>query len=227
MKGWPLRYSSEALYLGLALSLAAAFGMADAVPPWTVALGDSPLRAAGDYGREAVELALRHRPDVALLDIRMPKLDGLTAAEEILKAVPSVAAAMLTTFGEDEYVARALGSGVLGFLLKSGDPRELLAGVHAVAQGGAYLSPSVARRVISQVHRLERGALARTRIASLTGREREVLALLGKGLSNAQIARRLHLVEGTVKGHVSAILTRLEAGNRVQAAIMAHDAGLV
>lgn len=139
---------------------------------------------------------------------------------------------MLTTFGDDAYIARAIGDGASGFLLKSGDPRELLVGVHAVANGGAYLSPKVARRVITELRagpaggRMSRGASARSLVDSLTPREQDVLAMLGAGLSNAQIARRLHLVEGTVKGHVSAILIRLGVSNRVQAAIIAHEADL-
>ncbi|TDD08695.1 response regulator transcription factor [Nonomuraea deserti] len=180
-------------------------------------------------GRQAVDLAISHRPDVALLDIRMPRLDGLAAAAELRRAAPGVAVVMLTTFGEDDYIAKALDVGAGGFLLKSGDPRELIAGIHAVAEGAAYLSPKVAHRVITQLSggRMARGAEARDRVESLTDREREVLALLGAGLSNAEIARRLHIVEGTVKAYVSAILTRLDVRNRVQAAIIAYEAGLV
>ncbi|NUW32314.1 response regulator transcription factor [Nonomuraea sp. SMC257] len=185
--------------------------------------------AEADDGREAVDLAISHHPDVALLDIRMPVLDGLAAAAEIRRAAPGTAVVMLTTFGEDDYIARAIDVGASGFLLKSGDPRELIAGIHAVAGGAAYLSPRVAQRVITQLAagRVSRGAVARDRVAALTEREREVLALLGSGLSNAEIARRLHVVEGTVKAYVSAILTRLDVRNRVQAAIIAHEAGLV
>lgn len=186
---------------------------------------------AGD-GHEAVDLAHRHRPDVALLDIRMPRLDGLAAGAEILRAVPGTAVVMLTTFSEDEYIARALCDGASGFLLKSGDPRELLAGVRAVADGAAYLSPTVAHRVITELGRdapgrMSRSSAARERAQRLTPRERQVLVLLGAGHSNAEIGRRLHLVEGTVKAYVSAILDRLEVLNRVQAAVLAHEAGLV
>ncbi|MFI7707663.1 response regulator [Nonomuraea sp. NPDC049480] len=183
---------------------------------------------AGD-GRQAVDLAISHHPDVALLDIRMPKLDGLGAAAEIRRVAPETAVVMLTTFGEDDYIAKALDVGAAGFLLKSGDPRELIAGIHAVAEGAAYLSPKVAQRVIAQLSggRMVKGAQARDRIQALTEREREVLALVGAGLSNAEIAARLHIVEGTVKAYVSAILTRLDVRNRVQAAIIAHEAGLV
>lgn len=179
-------------------------------------------------GRAAVELVRAHRPRVALLDIRMPKLDGLAAAVEIRRLVPETAVLMLTTFGEDDYIARALGDGASGFLLKAGDPRELLAGVRAAAEGGAYLSPRIARRVIEMGGaRMGRGPAARDRTATLTDREREVLALVGAGLSNAEIGRRLFLVEGTVKSYLSTIFARLGVRNRVQAAIVAYDAGLV
>ncbi|MFD9943791.1 response regulator [Nonomuraea sp. NPDC059023] len=180
-------------------------------------------------GKEAVDLAISHHPDVVLLDIRMPRMDGLAAAAEIRRAAPGSAVVILTTFGEDDYIAKALDVGASGFLLKSGDPRELLAGIHAVAGGAAYLSPKVAQRVISQLAggQMSRGAAARDRIEPLTEREREVLALVGAGLSNAEIAARLFIVEGTVKAYVSAILTRLGVRNRVQAAIVAHEAGLV
>ncbi|WP_088964777.1 response regulator [Micromonospora purpureochromogenes] len=188
--------------------------------------GIEVVAEAGD-GRTAVELTRAHRPRVALLDIRMPKLDGLAAAAEIRRLVPATATVMLTTFGEDEYVARALGHGASGFLLKAGDPRELLAGVRAVAEGGAYLSPRVARRVIElNGDRMARVPAARDRTAGLTDREREVLGLVGAGLSNAEIARRLFLTEGTVKGYLTSIFTRLDVRNRVQAAIIAYEAGL-
>ncbi|QLQ40055.1 response regulator [Micromonospora robiginosa] len=182
---------------------------------------------AGD-GPAAVELVRAHRPRVALLDVRMPRGDGLDAAAQIRRLVPETAPVMLTTFGDDDLIARALGIGAAGFLLKSGDPRELLAGVRAVADGGAYLSPRVARRVIElSGGRLARGPSARDRLAGLTDREREVLALVGAGLSNAEIARRLHLVEGTVKSYLTSVFTRLDVRNRVQAAILAYEAGLV
>ncbi|MEU0464840.1 response regulator transcription factor [Amycolatopsis sp. NPDC006131] len=183
---------------------------------------------AGD-GREAVEQARRTRPDVALVDIRMPRLDGLAAAEEIRGLLPGTGVIMLTTFGEDAYIERALAGGASGFLLKSGDPRELIAGVRAVADGAAFLSPKVAQRVIAQLSgdRMSRAAVARDRITVLTAREREVLALVGAGLSNAGIAERLFVVEGTVKAYVSTILGRLDVRNRVQAAIIAYEAGLV
>jgi DNA-binding NarL/FixJ family response regulator len=180
-------------------------------------------------GREAIDGTQRHRPDVAVLDIRMPVLDGLSAATEIVATVPGTRIVMLTTFGEDDYIERALGGGALGFLLKAADPRELIAGVRAVSEGGAYLSPDIARRVIAPYREGDRtrSAEAREAAAALTDREREVLALLGAGASNAEIGARLHLVEGTVKGYVSAILAKLGVRNRVEAAVLAYRAGIV
>ncbi|MBB4911893.1 response regulator [Actinophytocola algeriensis] len=176
-------------------------------------------------GREAVELAHAHRPDVVLMDIRMPRLDGLAAAAELAGVVPVV---MLTTFDEDAYVARALADGASGFLLKAADPRELLIAVRAVADGAAYLSPRVAHRVIAglRTNELTRPATARKKVSSLTPRERDVLALVGRGLSNQEIGRELHLAEGTVKAHLTSILRNLDVQNRVQAAITAYEAGM-
>ncbi|MDT0377733.1 response regulator transcription factor [Streptomyces sp. DSM 42041] len=180
-------------------------------------------------GHEAVEACRRHRPDIVLMDIRMPKLDGLAAAAELRAAKVETAVVVLTTFGEDAYISRALDQGAAGFLLKASDPRDLISGVHAVAAGGACLSPLVARRLITEMRRTSppRAQDSAARTAALTAREQEVLGLLGAGLSNAEIARRLHLVEGTVKGYVSTILARLGVRNRVQAAIVAHEASLV
>ena len=179
-------------------------------------------------GHQAVELVRRHRPDIALLDIRMPRLDGLAAAAELAVVAPDVAVVILTTFDEDEYVAQALATGASGFLLKAADPRELILGVRSVADGGAFLSPRIAQRVIMQLGGgLARSRAARARLEQVTAREREVLALVGRGMSNHEIARSLSLAEGTVKAHVSAILLRLGLDNRVQAAVLAHEAGLV
>ncbi|MFD7736595.1 response regulator [Kitasatospora phosalacinea] len=189
--------------------------------------------AEAGNGAEAVEVVVRHRPDVVLMDVRMPVLDGLAATAEVKRLVPETSVLVLTTFSEDEYVARALGGGAVGFLLKSGDPRELLAGVHAAARGAAYLSAKVAERVIAELNRgpggsrMARGAALRGRVDALTARERQVLALVGRGLSNAEIGRRLHLVEGTVKSYVSSLLASLGVRNRVQAAILAYESGLV
>ncbi|MFI5733099.1 response regulator [Kribbella sp. NPDC051587] len=185
--------------------------------------------AEASDGFEAVELVRRHRPDVAVLDIRMPRMDGLAAGAEIRRTVPETAVVMLTTFSEDAYIARALGDGASGFLLKSGDPRELIAGLKAVAEGAAYLSPRVAQRVIAELSggSMARAVAAKEQVDGLSPREREVLGLVGAGMSNAEIAQRLFLVEGTVKAYVSAILLRLAVKNRVQAAIVAYEAGLV
>ncbi|KAB8182006.1 response regulator transcription factor [Microbispora catharanthi] len=179
-------------------------------------------------GRELVDAVLAHRPDVALVDIRMPALDGLAAAAEVRRTAPGTAVLIMTSFGEDAYVARALGDGAAGFLLKTGDPREFPLGVRAAAEGGAYLSPPVAARVIRGLagDRLSRSAAAREQVAALTGREREVLALVGEGMSNAGIAARLHLAEGSVKTYVSTIMGKLGVPNRVRAAVIAHEAGL-
>jgi DNA-binding NarL/FixJ family response regulator len=192
----------------------------------------SVIAEAAD-GHQAVELTQRHRPTVAILDIRMPHVDGLRAAAEIRRTVPTTGVVMLTTFGQDDYILRALSDGAAGFLIKSGEPEELIAGVRAVADGAAYLSPKVAARVVAHLAsggagaRAERRADARRRIETLTPRERQVLAVLGAGLTNGQIARRLHVVEGTVKAHVSSILTRLAVDNRAAAAVVAHEAGIV
>jgi DNA-binding NarL/FixJ family response regulator len=189
--------------------------------------------AEAEDGHRAVELVHRHRPRVAVLDIRMPGLDGIGAAAEIRRTAPGTGVVILTTFGEDDYILQALGGGAAGFLIKSGEPEELIAGVRAVADGAAYLSPRVAARVVAHLAAGGAGAAAgrrraaRERVDALSSREREVLACLGGGLSNGQIARRLGVVEGTVKAHVSSILARLGVDNRAAAAVVAHEAGIV
>jgi DNA-binding NarL/FixJ family response regulator len=189
--------------------------------------GDIEVVGEAADGREAVELVRAHRPDVAVLDIRMPHLDGVEAAAELTRIGATTPVLVLTTFADDASITRALGGGAAGFVLKTGDPQELVLGVRAVASGGAYLSPKVARRVLDGLPTSTRAGTAHAQVAALTDREREVLGLIGAGLSNAEIGRRLHLVEGTVKIYVSTILSRLGARNRVQAAIVAHDAGLI
>lgn len=156
-------------------------------------------------------------------------MDGLTAAGEMRTTNPDTAVVVLTTFGEDRYIERALDQGVAGFLLKASDPRDLISGVRAVASGGSCLSPLVARRLMTELRRAPspRSEVSGERTTLLTKREQEVLGMLGAGLSNAEIAQRLHLVEGTIKTYVSAIFTQLEVRNRVQAAIIAYEAGLV
>ncbi|MCP2167080.1 response regulator [Goodfellowiella coeruleoviolacea] len=187
---------------------------------------------AGD-GRTAIDVVRAHRPDVVLMDIRMPALDGIAATGEIVRAVPGTGVLILTTFSDDHYIAAALELGASGFLLKTGDPRELLAAVHAVKAGGAYLSPNVAKRVISAYgttrpgSRASRAMAAKNRVEGLSDRELEVLSLIGAGLSNAEIAERLHVVEGTVKAYASALFKHLGVRNRVEVAIIAHHADLV
>jgi DNA-binding NarL/FixJ family response regulator len=196
----------------------------------TVLASDPELEIVAEAadGRAALAAAERFRPDVALLDIRMPGMDGLTAAESLRSSHPGIRVMIITTFDEDRYVARALDAGVHGFLLKSADPYELIGGVKAAMNGGTVLAPAVAHRIVQVLHgRALRDRLAaRTGVEALTRRERDVLALLGEGLPNAEIGRRLHLAEGTVKIHVSALLGKLGLANRVQAAIYAYRAGL-
>ncbi|MDT3398917.1 response regulator transcription factor [Streptomyces sp. B1866] len=178
-------------------------------------------------GGEAVQTVREERPDVVLLDIRMPDVDGLTVLSEIraLPAPPVVA--MLTTFDTDEYIAAALRSGAAGFLLKDTDPEQMGHLVRTLAGGGVVLSSKVTRTVVDGY--LDRGVRdpAARSVARLTARERDVLLLLADGLSNADIGTRVHLSTGTVKDHVSAILAKLEVGSRVQAAIVAERAGLL
>ncbi|MBT2444795.1 response regulator transcription factor [Streptomyces sp. ISL-36] len=180
-------------------------------------------------GRDAVEQARAHAADVVLLDIQMPVLDGLSALPELRRAAPAARVIVLTTFGERENVLRALEHGGAGFLLKDTAPAELIRAVRAAAAGDAYLSPAATRHVVEQLasgREAARAEEARRRVAALSEREREVLALLGEGLSNADAGRRLHMSEATVKTYVSRILAKLDCENRVQAALLARDAGL-
>ncbi|MFG2819085.1 response regulator [Kitasatospora sp. NPDC048365] len=188
---------------------------------------DIEVVAEASDGHEAAHLAVRHRVDVAMLDIQMPGADGLDAAELIAARAPSVRVVMLTTFGEQEYVARALRAGAAGFLLKDSTPQELIQAVRTVAGGAPVVSPQITRHLIDRyLARDEQPADPRLgRVAALTEREREVLALVGTGASNAEIGRALHLGEGTVKAYVSRMLTKLSCANRVQAALLARDAG--
>ena len=188
---------------------------------------DMEIVAEAADGAEAVELARRHHPGVALVDIRMPKLDGIATAREIRKLAPRTQVVMLTTFGEDAYVARALRAGAAGFLLKDTPPDDLIQAVRTAARGESILSPAITRRLIEHYIEPEddRVIRARRQLAVLTEKELEVLAQVGNGLSNAQIAKNMHISEGTAKTHVSRILSKLQCSNRVQAAIIAHDAG--
>jgi DNA-binding NarL/FixJ family response regulator len=181
-------------------------------------------------GSEAVEAVRAHRPDVVLMDVRMPRTDGLAATAAVTALSPAPRVLVLTTFDLDEHVFGALKAGASGFLLKDTPPRELVEAVRVVAAGEAMLSPTVTRRLIG--HFAASGAdtrrqQARARLTDLTGREREVLVAVGRGLSNADVGRELFMSEATVKAHVSRLLTKLGATNRVQVAILAHDAGLL
>ena len=184
---------------------------------------------AGD-GTEVLQLVEAHRPDVVLMDIRMPAMDGLTATEA-LRARPSAPEVLvLTTFDADHHVLRALRAGAAGFLLKDTPPAEIVAAVRQVAQGNPVLSPTVTRRLMdrvadSDVDRRRAGAVKR--LARLNEREREVAVEVGRGRSNAEISGTLHLGVSTVKTHVSAILTKLDLNNRVQIALLVHDADLI
>jgi DNA-binding NarL/FixJ family response regulator len=191
---------------------------------------DLEVVSEADDGSKAVTAVQLHRPDVVLMDVRMPGLDGLAAAAAILRLAQPPKVVMLTTFGLDSYVFSALEAGASGFLLKDTPPRDLIAAVQVVAAGEAMLSPAVTRRLIG--HFAEAGGTARrdaalARLTALTERETEVLVALGRGLANAEIGRELFLSEATVKAHVSRVLTKLGAANRVQVAILAHEAGLL
>jgi DNA-binding NarL/FixJ family response regulator len=184
---------------------------------------------AGD-GVEAVELARRERPDVVLMDIRMPRMDGLEATRRIVadELLGGVRVLVLTTFDLDEYVYEALRAGASGFLLKDTPPADLLAAVRVVAAGDALLAPSVTRRLIQEfARRPEPAAVAPAALDALTDREREVLALVARGLSNAEIAERLYVSAATTKTHVSRVLAKLQARDRAQLVMVAYETGLV
>jgi DNA-binding NarL/FixJ family response regulator len=196
------------------------------------------LEAAGDFevvgeagdGAAGVRAAEALRPDVVLMDIRMPVRDGLAATREILALSDPPQVAVLTTFHADEYVYAALAAGAAGFLLKDTPPREIAAAVRAVADGSATLSPKVTATLIESYvdkRAAPRRAEALRRIGGLSEREREVLQLLGSGESNAELAKQLFVSEATVKTYVSRLLAKLDLANRTQAAILAHEAGLL
>ena len=170
-----------------------------------------------------------YRPDVVLMDIRMPGVDGLAATEQLRRRADAPQVIVLTTFHADEYVLRALRAGAAGFLLKDTPPPEIVRAIQLVAAGEAMLSPAVTRRLIQHVAddgAATRGAQARERLGRLTDREREVAVAIGQGKSNAEIAAELYMSVATVKAHVSRLLQKLELDNRVQIALLAHDAGV-
>ncbi|HEY6795036.1 MAG TPA: response regulator transcription factor [Kineosporiaceae bacterium] len=178
-------------------------------------------------GADAMHQLAVHQPDVVLLDIRMPDVDGLTILGRIQDLPEPPAVAMLTTFDADEYVATALRRGARGFILKDTSPAQLAQLVRTLAAGGTVLSPKVTSLVVEGYLGQSPNSVAAQRIDRLTERERSILALIAQGLSNADIGLRMHLSVGTVKDHVSAILAKLRVGSRVQAALLAQSAGML
>ncbi len=193
--------------------------------------GDPAIRVVAEAsdGAEAVAAVAEHGPDLVLMDIRMPNVDGLTATEAIRGADDAPEVIVLTTFDADEQVLRALRAGASGFLLKDTPPAEIVRAIHSVARGEAQLSPAVTRRLIAHVaddETARRRRRAREQLDALSDREREVAVAIGEGRSNAEIARALYMSLPTVKAHVSHAMAKLGLNNRVQVALLVHDAGL-
>jgi DNA-binding NarL/FixJ family response regulator len=189
---------------------------------------DLTVAGEAEDGSDAVAAARRLRPDVILMDIRMPILDGIEATRRIMSSGPATRVLMLTTFGLDTYVYEALRAGASGFMLKDAPPEEIVAGVRIVANGDALLAPAVTRSVIEEfVRRDDPPAVLPAAIEELTPREREVLHLLAEGLSNPEICARLVISEATAKTHVARILQKLGLRDRVQVVIYAYEVGLV
>jgi DNA-binding NarL/FixJ family response regulator len=180
---------------------------------------------AGD-GQEAVRRIRELRPDLVLMDIRMPEVDGISATREVLAVSPDVRVVVLTTFEDDDYIFDAISAGASGFLLKRTQPEELIAAIHTVAEGDSLLSPSVTRRVIDRMASHPAPVPASKRLDDLTPREREVLEQVARGLSNREIAKQFVIEESTVKTHVKRILMKLALRDRVQAVIFAYENGL-
>jgi DNA-binding NarL/FixJ family response regulator len=191
---------------------------------------DLEIVGEADDGEKAVALVRRHRPDVVLMDIRMPVLDGIEATRRITAdpELGNVRVLMLTTFDLDDYVYAAIRAGASGFMLKDARPEDILAAVRVVAAGDALLAPSVTRRLIAELAaRPVQAPSPPAELAALTEREREVLVLVGRGLSNAEIAERLYVSPATAKTHVSHIMTKLYARDRAQLVVLAYESGLV
>jgi DNA-binding NarL/FixJ family response regulator len=194
----------------------------------SVLSSDETIEVVGEAGDGCVALGeiRKLRPDLVLMDIRMPELDGISATREVLSAEPDVKVVVLTTFEEDDYIFEALSAGASGFLLKRTKPEELIAAIHTVAEGDSLLSPSVTRRVIDRMATQPVVGLSGARLEELTPREREVLELVARGLSNREIADEFVIEESTVKTHVKRILMKLGLRDRVQAVIFAYESGL-
>ncbi|MFG2102704.1 response regulator [Micromonospora echinaurantiaca] len=186
---------------------------------------DITVLAEAENGRTAVAEAVRHRVDVALIDLKMPVLDGLGAIEELRRQAPELRVVVLTSFGAEPNVLHALQHRAAGFVLKNCTPDELVRAVRAAYVGDAWLSPAVTRLVLAMVTPVTAGRRqdAGERLRALTSRERDVVGLVAEGLPNAEIGRRLHMSETTIKTYVSRILTKLECANRVQAALLVRD----
>jgi DNA-binding NarL/FixJ family response regulator len=190
---------------------------------------DDAIEVVGEAsdGRDAVYRTRLLSPDIVLMDVRMPDLDGISATRELLGAFPGVRVVILTTFEEDDYIFGALNAGASGFLLKRTRPEELVAAIHTIAAGDSLLSPSVTSRVIERMAgQPAPDATHDARLAELTPREREVLELIARGLSNAEIADALVIEESTVKTHVKRVIGKLAVRDRVQAVIFAYESGL-
>ena len=188
---------------------------------------DLQIVGEAENGKEAVRLARELEPDVILMDVRMPELDGIEATRQIVASGNAARILVLTTFDLDEYVHAAIRAGASGFLLKDVRPNDLVEGIRLVANGNALLGPTVTRRLLERFAEGHDAAAAGEAVGRLTGREREILRLIARGLSNAELAQRLFLGETTIKTHVSNILRKLGVRDRVQAVIAAYDAGLV
>lgn len=190
---------------------------------------DIEVVAEAGTGIEAIEVARTHRPDVVLMDIRMPNMDGLEATSRILaEADLRVRVLILTTFDPDEYVYRALRAGASGFVLKDIPPEQLAVAVRTVADGGALLAPSITSRLIGQfTKRLTRDAAVADRLERLSDRERQVVAAVARGSSNAEIASEMFIGAATVKTHISSVLTKLGLRDRAQIVVFAYESGLV
>ena len=195
----------------------------------SVLSSDETIEVAGEAGdgREAVDRVRRLNPDLVLMDIRMPNVDGISATRDVLSTFPDVKVVVLTTFEQDDYIFDALSAGASGFLLKRTKPEELIAAIHTVAEGDSLLSPSVTRRVIDRMAVNPAAVRASERLDALTPRELEVLELVGRGLSNREIAESFVIEESTVKTHVKRILMKLGLRDRVQAVIFAYETGLI